>query len=92
MSNPLSQSWVKNVYNMRTLGGIGCGTASPLLSSLYIYLQQNREQVINFSQLAARLHTKLSTVFLSATHLLNSELYLLSTRPTITKTNKILNK
>lgn len=88
MSNSSFFMWVKNVHNMRTLDGIGCGTTSPLHFNTPTYPQLTSEKVTTSSQLIVGLHTSISTAFLSKLHLLINELYLLSTRPTITKANK----
>lgn len=82
---PLSTAWVKNVYSLRIDGGMNSGyTAVSYTAPLSAYAHQ-RVQVPTFTQISTMLSAVLSTLNNVVTLLLNTDLYPVSTAPTMKK-------
>jgi hypothetical protein len=85
---PLFSAWVKNVYSLRTVGGMNSGYiqdsyTAPMYSNSVI-----RVQVPSFTQLSTKFSAVLSTLKNRFLPLLFVELYPVSTVPTIKRTTE----
>lgn len=84
------QAWVKNVYDLRVISGVICGFISPYSHNEQTYSQSAGEKHTFYTLNTLTQPAFFSTVFLDNLHLLMRDLYLFSTRPTMTKTIKKL--
>lgn len=88
MSNPLSFSWVKNVYNLRTLRGITSGRSYTVMVKEVLGASQVGVKVRSLHTFFPTLSSVSSPAFFRDFNLLFSQLYPVSTAPTIMKNKK----
>lgn len=88
MPNTLSQTWVKNVYSLRKVGGIKSGLLYTTTTLLTVFTQNTVYKLSRLPHNIPRLTPPLSTRILSILYLLKSNLYPVSTPLIITKTRE----
>lgn len=88
MPNTLSTTWVKNVYSLRIGGGITSGVSYTVIAILVSLSHLVVHKLSNLSRLIPVFPTQLYPSFSGQSPLLNSQLYPLSTPPTITETKE----
>jgi len=86
----IPKSWVKNVYGLRLISVIRCGFVSTHRYVEEAYSQKAGEKHSYYTPNTLTQPAFFSTVFIDILHLLIHDLYLFSTRPTITNTIKKL--
>ncbi|MDB5163213.1 MAG: hypothetical protein JWO54_170 [Candidatus Saccharibacteria bacterium] len=82
-------AWVKNVYSLRTDSGMNSGYIKVSYTPLTSTYLPTRVQVLRFTQLNSLLSAGLSTLKMSFQPLLITDLYPVSTVPTIKKKKEI---
>jgi len=88
MPNPLSFTWVKNVYSLRIPQGINSVFLSPISVETSLLGQWGVQNPLVLPSRIPSFTTIVSTVYFGVSYLLKRYLYPLSTEPINTKTQE----
>ena len=85
----MSNTWVKNVYSLRMNSGIDSGKTVFSYTPPLLTPYPDSVQTLGFTQVSTMLSAVLSTLKTSVQPLLNTDLYPVSTAPTMKKKKEI---